>query len=284
MKRLVAVHIFVIFLFGILLSSQGFSQESEGLSKIPGSEGKQSFKPGDPQLDTFWISEQNGSYVPLDTQFTDAKGRGVLLRDIIDRPTIILPIYFYCPSSCSLNLANLAKAIDRSSFSVGKDFRIIALSFNDLENTENSRIAKRNYLRLLPKNFPADEWKFLTGTKENIHKVTDTIGYTFRPGKDGMFIHPSALVVVGKDGMIIKYVYGAFVPGDVDMAISEALKGTPALSVKRLLGFCFNYDPKESRTFFKNLKLSVLLGLGIVGLLFMLYLSKGKKREPKTHD
>ncbi len=245
---------------------------------------EQSYKVGDPRLDTLWISEKSGTYLPLDTEFRDERGEAVKLQDIIDRPTIILPIYFYCPSACSLNLANLAKALRLSSFQPGNDFRTISLSFNDKENEENASLSKTNYMRLLPEDFPEDEWKFLTGTKENIRAVTDAIGYTFKPSEGGMFIHPSALVVVGADGLIIKYVYGSFIPGDVDMGILEAQSGTPSLSVKRLLRFCFNYDPKESRTFFRNLKISVLLGAGLLAILFIFYLRRGGNKAPKSND
>jgi protein SCO1 len=274
----------VLALFCVVGTDQG-SATTDIVKGVEGkSESEVTFQVSDPKLDSLWITEKNGDFIPLDTEFIDDIGQSIRLADIIDRPTILLPIYFYCPSSCSLNLSNLAKAIARSSFLPGKDYRVIALSFNDQEDYENAHIAKRNYMRLLPDNFPQQEWKFLTGTKENIMAVTDSIGYTFKEDKDGMFTHPSALVVIGKDGMIIKYVYGSFVPGDVDMAISEARNGTPALSVKRLLGFCFNYEPTESRNFFRNLKLSVLGGLGIIGFLFFLYLRKGRKTGSKQKD
>ncbi len=239
-------------------------------------------KVGDPQLDVLWIDEQNGKFLPLDVPFVDEEGRTTTFGEIIDRPTVILPIYFYCPSSCSLNLVNLATAVKRSRLDAGKDFKIIAFSFNEEENEENSRIAKRNYMRLLPEKFPQENWKFLTGSKESILAVTEAIGYTFKPQGDGLFIHPSALVVAADDGKIIKYVYGKFVPGDVDMAISEAQSGTPALSVKRFLNYCFNYNTDKSQSFFQNIKIAVLAGFAFFGLLFVLYVKKtgNKKSSP----
>lgn len=243
------------------------------------------YRMGDPELDVLWITEKNGGSLPLDAVFNDENGNPVSLGEIIDRPTLVLPIYFYCPSSCSLNLVNLANAIKRSNLKPGKDFKVIAFSFNELENEENARIAKRNYLRLLPKDFPDEHWKFLTGTRESIVAVTDSIGYKFSPQKDGTFIHPSALVVAAQDGMIIKYVYGAFPTGDVDIAIAEARKGTPTSSIKRFLGYCFNYDPQKSRSFFQNLKITVLIGFALLGALFFLYLKRsGKKRDTSTDE
>ncbi len=239
----------------------------------------QALEIGDPQLDTLWVDEHNGQYIPLDAGFIDEEGKPITLGEIIDRPTLILPVYFYCPSSCSLNLVNLASAVKRSHLNPEEDFKIIAFSFNEEEDDSNARIAKRNYLRLLPSNFPKENWKFLTGSKQSIDQVTKAIGYQFKALNDGTFIHPSALVVVAKDGMIIKYVYGSFVPGDVDIAISEAEQGTPGISVKRFLGYCFNYDPTKSRSFFQNMKIGALIVFGILGLLFVIYVRKSDKKK-----
>jgi len=48
-----------------------------------------------------WIEEKTGQYLPLELEFVDEQGDRVQLADIIDRPTIFLPIYFYCPNICS---------------------------------------------------------------------------------------------------------------------------------------------------------------------------------------
>ena len=250
----------------------------------PGEEEKK-YEIGNPELDVQWVDEQNGKYIPLEQTFQDENGSTIRLGEIIDRPTLLLPIYFYCPNSCTLNLVNLADAIKRSKLVPGKDFKIIALSFNEKEDHKNAKIAQQNYLKLLPDTFAKENWKFLTGKKENISAVISSIGYTFQPQEDGTFIHPSALVALSGEGRIIKYVYGSFISGDIDMALSEAAKGTPAMSVRRFLGYCFNYAPEKSRSFFKNLKISVLLGFILLGVLFFLYLRrKGEKKGVSQDD
>ncbi|MCI5222634.1 MAG: SCO family protein [Candidatus Electrothrix sp. AR4] len=246
--------------------------------------GGKEYKAGDPELDVQWVNEKTGNSLPLERTFQDENGNTASLGDIIVRPALLLPIYFYCPNSCTQNLVNLANAVKRSRLKPGEDFQIIALSFNEKEDHKNAKIAQQNYLRLLPKTFPKESWKFLTGDKESILTVTDSIGYTFKAQEDGTFIHPSALVAVSGDGKIIKYVYGSFISGDVDMALTEAQSGTPALSVRRFLGYCFNYSPEKSRSFFKNLKISVLIGCAILGLLFFLRLRRREKKKAFVHD
>ena len=222
-----------------------------------------------------WVDEQTGAFLPLDLSFTDENGNDVTLGSLIDKPTILLPIYFYCPNSCSTNLANLASAMNRMKMTPGKDYRAVALSFNEKDTTKDARDAKGNYTNLLYDGFPSDQWSFLTGSKEDISKVLDMIGYTYKPIDDGTFIHPSALVTVAENGMVIKYVYGNFIPGDVEMALAEAESGVPALSVKRLLNFCFNYDPDKNKTLFQVVKVLVLIIFGaLVALFFVKFLKR----------
>lgn len=223
-----------------------------------------------------WIVEKTGSYLPLETKFVDEHGVEVTLGSLIDKPTLLLPVYFYCPSSCSKNLANMAVAMNRMSFEPGRDYRAIALSFSDTETPVNAARAKQNYLKLLFDGFPAEDWKFLTGDAESIRAVLEAMGYRFKKQPDGTYIHPSAVIAVGADGKIIRYVYGSFIPGDMDMAIESALQGTPALSVKRLLEFCFNYDPDTNKPIFLYVKIGVVACFAI-GVASIFYFSRKRK-------
>lgn len=227
-------------------------------------------------LDREWVRERTGEYLPLDVKFVDEHGQSVTLGALIDRPTLILPIYFFCPNMCSRTLEDMAVAMNRLNFKAGKDYRAIALSFSDTENADNARRAKLNYLKLLYEGFPADEWKFLTGSAQSIKAVTDALGYRFKRLPDGNFTHPSALITVGEDGKIIRYVYGKFVPGDIDMAIAGAKEGVPALSVKRFLQFCLSYDPDKNKSVFLYVKIAVLAFFA-VGVLLLFYFSRKRK-------
>jgi len=226
-----------------------------------------------------WIDEKTGDYVPLHIEFVADDGRKVTLGSIIDRPTIILPIYFYCPAICSQNLANLAVALSSTSFLAGRDFRVIALSFNEKENFEVARRAKENYLKIAGEKFPASDWFFLTGKKNDIKAVTDSLGFRFKRMDDTTFIHASALIIVSGNGRIIRYVYGSFLAGDIDMALLDAQKGHPSLSVKRLLAFCFNYDPDTNKPLFQIVKVTVLaLFALILGFIFIYFRKRTKRR------
>lgn len=225
-----------------------------------------------------WMKEKTGEYIPLHLEFVAEDGKKVTLGSLIDRPTIILPIYFYCPAICSQNLANLAVAMKALSFMPGKDYKAIALSFNEVETPEVASRAKENYLKIVGDDFPPSEWHFLTGTIENIKAATDSLGFRFKKMDDTTFIHPSALMILDAKGRIIRYVYGSFLAGDIEMAILDAQKGTPSLSVKRLLAFCFNYDPDTNKSLFQTVKVSVIALFGLVlGFVFFYFRRKTQK-------
>ncbi|WP_163340669.1 SCO family protein [Desulfopila sp. IMCC35008] len=216
------------------------------------------------------VVEKTGEFIPLDVVFRDSEGSSTTLRAIIDKPTLLLPVYYTCPQICSFDMANLALALQQTSIP-HDSFNIITLSFNEEEAPRHASAAKRSYTAMLAEDFPTDNWHFLVGEKENILMVTEAIGYTFKAAEDGLFLHPSALVATGSDGKIIKYVYGSFLSGDVDLALSEAAKGTPATSIKRFLAYCLSGEVQQNKTVFLILKSSVIV-LVIIGGVFLVRL------------
>jgi protein SCO1/2 len=227
-----------------------------------------------------WVQEKTGDIVPLDTVFKNEQGETVTLRQLIDRPTLLLPIYYSCPTGCSFELANLSEAIRRSRHT-SDSFRVISLSFNADETPETAATVKPNYTQLLGKDFPQSNWVFLTGNADNILKLTQSIGYTFIKKDEFTYIHPSALIVFDKEGRIIKYVYGSFISGDVDLALAEAAKGAPASSIHRLLAFCFPSNPRQNQQVLAYFKTGTAVFLLVGGLWFLLFLRRKKSDQPK---
>lgn len=277
MARIVWTHLLVVLLLCCAGPGLTTAAEKPGLGILE--ESKRLLSSGEEEASR-WIEEKTGEYLPLDLVFTDEEGNSLALGEFIDRPTIFLPIYFYCPNICSKNLANLAVALGSLTALPGKDYRVIAMSFNDAETPEVAAQAKTNYLKIVGSEFPAGEWKFLTGEAKTIKAATDAVGFRFKKNEDLTFIHPAALMVLGSDGRIIRYVYGSFLAGDIDMSLADAAKGTPSLSVKRFLSFCFNYDPDKNKTVFQYVKIGVLL-LFFFGLIFVFVFFKQKKVTSK---
>ena len=240
-----------------------------------GTSGERVFGSSEPEAieEPTGVVEKGGDYLPLDATFSNEKGETVTLRQLIDKPTLLLPVYYTCPRVCSFDMANLALALQQTKIDPGS-FNIVTLSFNEQETTKDAANAKKNYTNMLRNDFSTDAWSFLTGDIENIKLVTESIGYTFKDVGGGLFLHPSAMVVAGSDGKIIKYVYGAFLSGDVDLALVEAEKGTPTTSIKRFITYCLTSSPDRNRNFFLIMKGGILLLIGLGGFYLVRLLRK----------
>ncbi len=232
------------------------------------------------------IDEQLGSVAALDAVFKDETGKEIRLDTLFDKPVVLLPIFFSCTAICGFLQADLAKALNEVGQVPGKEFNVITLSFSDDENETDAASAKKNYNNLIKREFPLEKWTYLTGDGENIRKLTDSLGFYFIKKAVHNYIHPSALVVLAKDGKIIRYLYGPnFLPFDLGMALSEAEKGTPGISIKRgVLSFCFDYDPAKKTYAFKLFRITgTLVLIVLVGfIIFLLYPSKRDKKDKDT--
>ncbi len=229
------------------------------------------------------VEERLGKTAALDTVFKDENGKDVTLKSVFDKPVVILPIYFTCPTICSFLQADLAKALNAVGPVPGKDFNVVTLSFDDDEDSSMAKTSKQNYNNLIERKFPLENWFYLTGDKKNIRELTDSLGYYFIKKEKHFYIHPSALVVLAKDGKITRYLYGPnFLAFDLGMALAEAEKGKTGISIKRgVLSFCFGYDPENKTYVFKVFRITgtAILVLLFGFLLFLLYPSKRDKSK-----
>lgn len=226
------------------------------------------------------IFENLGGVIPDDIFFYDENGKKVNIREVLSKaPTIIAPVYFTCPNVCNILQGSLANVLPKISLKPGLDYQVISASFDEYDTPEIAKSKKTNFMAAMDNKFPEDNWKFLTSDKENIKKLMDFIGFKFkRQGKD--FIHSVVVVAVSKDGKIVRYVYGTrILPFDITMSLVEAQKGEVGLSVKRVLAYCFSYDPTGKRYVFNIMKISGTLILSGLFIMFLVLVFGGKKNR-----
>ncbi|MBM4350294.1 MAG: SCO family protein [Deltaproteobacteria bacterium] len=226
------------------------------------------------------IDEKLGHLIPLDLTFRDENGKPVLLRQLINRPTILAPVFFSCPDVCSFLLSNLSGTLNRLPLDPGKDFLILSISFDETEHPLLASEKRYLYLKMIEKPFPEEAWRFLTGDRESILKLTDAVGFLFkREGKN--FLHPVALIILAPDGKITRYLYGTeILPFDLRMALLEASEGRIGPTISKVLRFCFSYDPKGRKYVFNTLKVTGIATLTFA-FSFILFLIWRGRRKPK---
>jgi len=230
------------------------------------------------------LDQRLGESVPLDLKFKDEDGHPVSLRQLVRTPTILALVYLHCPNVCGLLLQNLADALNRLPAEPGKEYTALSISFDETETPSFASERKRVYLKMIDRPFPADAWRFLTGNKEDIHKLADAVGFHFkRVGED--FEHPVALIILAPDGRIVRYMYGADpLPFDLKLALIEASQGKIGPAIAKVVQFCFSYDRKANKLVFNILRVTgsvtILFALGFVAFLLL----KGRKRHPQEEQ
>ena len=121
-----------------------------------------------------------GEAIPLDSTFNDERGNPVRLGHLIQTPTILALVYYHCPNVCSFLLQNMAEVLNKLPAEPGKDYTVLSVSFDETESPQFALEKKRFYLKMIERPFPEDAWRFLTGDKENIQKLTQAVGFQFQ--------------------------------------------------------------------------------------------------------
>ena len=225
------------------------------------------------------VEEKIGNTIPLDIELVDENQTRHKLKNILDKPTILALIYYYCPGACSLIQGNLANALNGVPAKLGQDYQVLSVSFDHEESPKDARRAKANYTKIIEAELDQTSWRFFTGSSENIQRITEAVGFKYQKLGPHQFIHPNLVTVVAGDGKIIRYLYGTeFLPFDIGMAVAEALQGTPGVSIKKFLSYCFEYDPEKNRYAFKLIQVFGIVTLTFVAG-FIFFLIKKDKRK-----
>jgi protein SCO1/2 len=89
----------------------------------------------------------------------------------------------------------------------------------------------------------------LVSNNEQIHKVTDAVGWQYKfDERQGQFAHPSAVTLLTPSGKVARYLYGIeFDPNDLRLGLLEASEGRSITTVDRLILFCYHYDPQDRK-------------------------------------
>ncbi|MFN4182052.1 MAG: SCO family protein [bacterium] len=218
------------------------------------------------------IVEQLGKYVPLNLTFRDETGQSITLEELLDRPAVVMLIYYTCPGICPVLFNGVAEVVNKMKETPGKDYRILSISFDASDTPDTAQRRKRDTFALLNREIPEEGWKFLTASEETILRFTESVGFYFDRVK-GECVHPSGLIVLSPKGKIIRYLYGVeFLPMDLSLAITEADEEKPIFSVRRVVQFCFSYDP-DSRRYVLNITRISGAVIALFALTFFLFLT-----------
>jgi protein SCO1/2 len=202
------------------------------------------------------VIEQPGAQVPLDARLIDTTGRAVELGEYFrpgpdgrELPVILALVYYDCPVACPATLNAINQCINGLDYTVGEDFRVVIVSFDPTNTTEQARDEETGALTAYNRRkTPAirDGYRFHTAQADESRRIADAVGFEYRylPDVDE-YGHPSAIFVLSPEGQVSRYMYGyQFYPGQMRLALLDASQGRIARSFgDKIMLFCYRYDP-----------------------------------------
>ncbi len=196
------------------------------------------------------IQERLGEKLDQSLSFTDHTGAHVTLGTYFkDKKPVILTLNYYrCPMLCSLQLNDLVKALKKSAYKLGQDYRMVTMSINPKETYDLGASKREAYLKSLGESRNAD-WAFLVSATDASKKVADQVGYTYALDPDsGEYAHAPVLFFISADGTVSRYLYGlGYSPYDIKFALQETSAGRAGSTWDKLILSCFQYDASKGR-------------------------------------
>lgn len=202
------------------------------------------------QLQGVGIDQHLNAPVSLDTAFTDQDGNHVQLGKYFgSKPVLFAPVYFTCPMLCNQILSGLVAGLRPLSLQPGRDFEIVAMSFNSSDTPADAKKKRDQYAHSYSSRAGVAGWNFLTGSQASIDKVTQAIGFRYHwDAEHKMFVHASGIMILTPEGRLARYFYGVeFQPKDLKLGLVEASHNRIGSPVDQILLFCYHYDPATGK-------------------------------------
>ncbi|MBY0383804.1 SCO family protein [bacterium] len=226
------------------------------------------------QIKDVGITEQLGKNLrEISAEFTDETGQKQSLLKWVSpqRPTILSLVYFNCPSLCNLHLNAVLDALKQLSLVAGKDYDLLAVSFDSKETSDLAAAKKYNYQQKY--QFPEEGRgiHFLTGDENSVKILADAIGFKYKwDDKAKEWAHASAAVLLTPEGQISRYLHGVyFEPKTFRLSIVEASQGKVGSVVDSIMLFCYRYDPNGSK--YALYAFNVMRAAGAVAVIVLFF-------------
>ncbi len=239
-------------------------------------------------LKSVGIEQKLNEQLPLDAEFKNENGESVKLGTYFNKnkPVILALVYYECPMLCNEVLNGLTGSLKGISFDVGKDFDVVAISFDARENEKPdlAKNKKAGYLKRYGRTESENGWHFLTGNQENIDKVTKAAGFNYKFDEEtDQFAHAGGVMMTTPEGKLARYFYGIdYSPKDLKFGLIESSEGKIGNPVEQLYLYCFHYDPatgKYGLMIINVMRLAAIATLlGIAGMLFGFWRNNKRKK------
>ena len=234
------------------------------------------------------IDQRLGEQMPLDVEVKNEDGKVVKLGDYFKsgRPVILAFVYYECPMLCNEVLNGLTGSLKGINLTAGKDFDVMAISFDARENDKPdlAKNKKASYVERYSRPGSENGWHFLTATQDSIDKMTQAAGYKYLwDEKTQQFAHVGGIMIATPDGKLSRYFYGIdYAPSDLKFGLMDSAAEKIGNPAERLLLYCYHYDPASGKyglAILRVLRAAGVLTLAGLGAMLFIFWRRNKSKQ-----
>ena len=233
-----------------------------------------------------------GQSLPLDAMLTDETGATVSLGSYFAgasarKPVLVVFYYQSCPMLCSLQLESVVASLKGTKYLVNRDFTFLAISMDPHDTAPGSAKAKRKITNAYGQSGSEAGFHFLTGTEENIKRITAAAGYRYYYDEESkQWAHATGVLLAAPDGRMARFLPGVEpFPRDLQFGLLEASEGRIGTIVDRAVLYCYQYNEASGRygaAIMRTLRLSAV-GTMIVLAAFVVFSLRRERRAASSH-
>ncbi len=274
--------------FLLLLSAYGAEAQQAGFTRPYGP-----VQPASQRLQTeVGFEPKLGESLPLDAMVTDENGVPKALGSYFagasaGKPVLMVFYYQSCPMLCSLQLESVVASLKGTKYLVSRDFTFLAISMDPNDTVPGSLKAKRKITNAYGQSGSEAGFHFLTGTAENIKRITEGAGYRYYYDEESkQWAHATGVLLMAPDGRMARYLPGVEpFPRDLQFALLEASEGRIGTIVDRAVLYCYQYNEASGRygaAVMRTLRLSAL-GTMIALAAFVVFSLRRERKAAPSH-
>jgi protein SCO1/2 len=141
--------------------------------------------------------------------FTDQSGSAFEISQWFDKPLIISYIFTKCTHACPTLSASISKFVKNTKLKLGVDYRIVSVGFDTANDTPE---ALQKFGAQFADSF--DSWRFVTGSDEQIKKLSEKVGVHYKPSENGEWSHTMGVTIIAPGGAVYGRAHGIDYPAD----------------------------------------------------------------------
>jgi protein SCO1/2 len=252
---------------------------------------RQKEDPPPPQiLQRVGIDQRLGVQVPLELPFRDEAGNAVTLgRYFGRRPVVLALVYYECPMLCNQVLNGLTETLRVMSFSAGREFDVVAVSFDPNEGPSLARSKKTTYMSKYGREGAANGWHFLTGTRQSSAALARAVGFRYEwDARSSQWAHGAGIMVLTPAGIVSRYFYGIeYGVRDVRLGLVEASNNTIGTVADQVKLLCYQYDPMTGKygvVVLNAIRAGGVITIGALAAFIGIMLRRERRRAPGIHQ